>query len=251
MLRTLIFLAALSSLNGCTRSDNQTLAIAAEPPSENKPLSQEGLAQLPKEAPKETPKEEKASTLFEFPKDEAGNLLKKTLEPQTPTGFKNADKSQFVERDIPYRLAAPSVATLPVPHPILRKTPKNPVEVAPRPLAMPFPDSATPSDPNLPARQPFPTAPLIDTKGNDPTAPAPVSSMARPEPSRAPIYDPTPEYTASRVISIILPLRTDTSPYIRISLPEPAETSAPKTPTLPSDDTLPSFVPPPPPARPQ
>ncbi len=252
MLRTLIFLAALTSLNGCSRNDSPTLAIAAEPPSENKSLPQDGIAQLPREGtPKEAPKEEKPGTPFEFLKDEGGNLLKKTLEPQSPSGFKNADKSPYIQRDIPSRLAAPSVATPPVQHPVLRKPAKTPVEVAPRPLATPFPDSATPTDPNLPIRQPFPTAPAVDTKSNDPTAPVPIPSLARPEPSRAPIYDPTPEYTAGRVISIILPLRTETSPYIRIVLPEPAESSAPKTPTLPSDDTLPSFIPPPPPARPQ
>jgi hypothetical protein len=290
MLRTSILLMLVISCSACNRQNPPPPMIAAEPtsdqptsapststpsnpvpdtpvsptpnpstqnpsnpnPSTPKPSPQDPSAhpqpQLP--MPQDPPKKQEGIA-WDFPKDEGGNLLKKLLEPRAPTLFKDADKSRYVERPIPTALAAPSIIKPSVNHPLLTKQGPPRIEPMPHSLPMPFPNSATPLDPLLPVRSPFPTAPLIDAKANDPSAPAPLPSLARPEPNRAPIYDPTPEYTANRVISVVLPLRTATSPYIRITLPEPTETLIPKTPTVPNDNTLPSFVPPPLPARPQ
>jgi len=122
-----------------------------------------------------------------------------------------------------------------------------------RPSALPerVPTSLANSLPDLPPRDELPTGPLVRQEGRDITMPAELPILsARPVGDRAPLTDPTLEFTARSVISPTLPLRTTPAGFIRISVPDPfehADAAKPRTPVV--DDPNRSLGSPPPPRQ--
>jgi hypothetical protein len=86
-------------------------------------------------------------------------------------------------------------------------------------------------------------------EGRDPSKPAELPLLSsKPVPDRASLADPTVEFTARSVISIVLPLRADPAGFVRINLPDPFEHAAaakPRT-TVPEDPNRSLGSPPPP-----
>jgi hypothetical protein len=72
--------------------------------------------------------------------------------------------------------------------------------------------------------------------GRDVSKPADLPILSnRPVPDRAPLTDPTLEFTARSVISVSLPLRSVQVGFLRIALPDPfehAEAARPRTPVV-------------------
>jgi hypothetical protein len=85
--------------------------------------------------------------------------------------------------------------------------------------------------PDVPPRADFQAGPGLRVEGRDPSQPAELPILSgKPVPDRAPLADPTVEFTARSVISALLPLRVDPAGFVRINLPDPFEHAAAATP---------------------
>lgn len=187
---------------------------------------------------------------FPFPDDSGGKALAKTLTPPAPPPMPAAGRPPAPkERKLPYYLdvpapplpdAASSAPRLPMPD----AKPARPV-----PLPDRFPQDLGGAIPPLPPRAELPTGPLTKAEGRDVSKPAELPILsARPVPDRAPLTDPTLEFTAKSVVSEGLPLRADQTGFQRINLPDPfenAEAAKPRTPVEENPNR--SLVSPPPP----
>ena len=171
---------------------------------------------------------------FPFPDDTGGKALAKTLTPAIPPVMAAAAPAAPKERKLPAFLDAPTP-----PLPDAANSPPRlglaPIKEA-RPLPLPdrVPLDIGGSAPELPTRGELATGPLTRSEGRDVSKPAdlPVLS-AKPIPDRAPLADPTTEFTAASVISPSLPLRTEPTGFVRINLPDPfehADAAKPRTP---------------------
>lgn len=190
----------------------------------------------------------KAST-FAFPDDRGGKLLEGSLPPQpvvikpervTVTPRERALPDFLTNGPSQLPVAADAPATLPL---------------APRrefvPVSLPeriLPDFA-PATPMLPA-QPIPDAgPAYKQSMRDPAQPAELPFLAtKPVPERASLEDPTVEFTAQSVISLVLPLRETVAPFVKLTIPEPFEPAGPPIPRgALTEDANKALTPPPPP----
>jgi hypothetical protein len=161
---------------------------------------------------------------FPFPEDLGGKALAKNLAPVVPPPMRAEVPIVPKERKLPAFLDAPAPA-LPDPTSAPPRLPLSPVKEV-RPSALPdrVPADLGGSLPQLPTRAELPTGPLTRQQGLDVTKPADLPMLSsRPVPDRAPLTDPTIEFTAQSVISPTLPLRTEPTPFIRINLPDPFE----------------------------
>jgi hypothetical protein len=109
-------------------------------------------------------------------------------------------------------------------------------EVRPVALAERVPADLGGGLPRLPERGELPTGPLVRRDGRDVSKPADLPILSnRPVPDRAPLTDPTLEFTARSVISVSLPLRSVQVGFLRIALPDPfehADAARPRTPVV-------------------
>jgi hypothetical protein len=186
---------------------------------------------------------------FPFPDDAGGKALAKTLTPAAPPPLPTPAATGPRGRELPATIADPSppAADPPATPPRLALAPSRSIRPAPLPdrvpadLGGPFPD--------LPTRPVPPAGPLMRTEGRDVSRPAELPILShQPVPDRAPLADPTLEFTARSVISPVLPLRTDPAGFVRFDLPDPFEHAAaarPRTPVV--EDPSRSLGSPPPP----
>jgi hypothetical protein len=179
-------------------------AAAAEPVAKNEPIADGGS--------------------FPFPDDAGGKALAKALTPGAPPPMPAAAPTAPKERKLPPFLDAPAP---PLPDaagspPRLGLPPIK--EARPVPLADRVPLDLGGVVPDLPARPEIATGPLTRTEGRDVSKPAELPILSpKPVADRAPLADPTAEFTAASVISPSLPLRTDPAGFVRINLPDPFE----------------------------
>ena len=173
---------------------------------------------------------------FPFPDDAGGKALSKILAPAAPRALADADRSKLKERRLPAYLDAPTPSL-----PDSASSPPRlllPPSKEARPTSLPdrVPSNIGGLHPQLPARAEVPTGPLTKSEGRDVSLPADLPILsARPVPDRAPLADPTVEFTAQSVISPSLPLRTEPTGFIRIILPDPfehADAAKPRTPVV-------------------
>jgi len=124
-------------------------------------------------------------------------------------------------------------------------------EVRPVALAERVPPGLGSGYPRLPERSELPTGSLVKQEGRDVSKPTELPILSnRPVPDRAPLTDPTLEFTARSVISPNLPLRSVQVGFLRIPLPDPFENSdaaRPRTPVV--EDPNRSLGNPPPPRQ--
>jgi len=173
---------------------------------------------------------------FPFPDDAGGKALAKSLAPGPPPPMPGADKSGPRERKFPAFLDGP-IPALPaaagnvprLPHPAGKGV--RPVTLADR-----VPPDLGGGFPRLPERGEFPAGALVRQEGRDVAKPADLPILSnRPVPDRAPLTDPTLEFTARSVISQSLPLRSVQIGFLRIPLPDPfehADAARPRTPVV-------------------
>ena len=223
MTRSRLLLAALAAagLTSCNQSPApQAVAIAAAPVVDVKP---EPAKEFPAPA-KAEPVRVADGSAFAFPDDTGGKALAKTLPPSIPPTMPSASPAVPRERKLPGLIDAPT--------PPLPDAASSPPRLALAPTResrpVPLPDRV-PLDlggvlPDLPPRPEVSTGSLTRTEGRDVTQPAEIPALSpKPVADRAPLNDPTGEFTAASVISPKLPLRTDPTGFVRINLPDPFE----------------------------
>jgi hypothetical protein len=161
---------------------------------------------------------------FAFPDDTGGKALAKTLPPTAPPAMPSATPVTPRERKLPAFLEAP---TPPLPD-AANSPPRLALAPTREPRPVPLPDRV-PLDlggviPDLPARPEIHAGALTRTEGRDVSQPAELPPLSpKPVADRAPLADPTVEFTAASVISPTLPLRTEPTGFVRINLPDPFE----------------------------
>jgi hypothetical protein len=140
------------------------------------------------------------------------------------------------ERVLPQYLDAPSPTLADASDAMPRLPLPSTKPARPTPLPDRVPTELGALIPQLPLRAELQTGPLTRQDSRDVSKPAelPVLSQ-RPVADRAPLTDPTLEFTAQSVISAMLPLRIDPTGFIRINLPDPfenADAAKPRTPIV-------------------
>jgi len=163
---------------------------------------------------------------FAFPDDAGGKTLSKTLTPAAPPPMPAAAPAVPKERKLPPFLDSPS--------PPLPDAASSPPRLGLPPIKdvrpVPLPDRV-PLDlggvvPSLPARPEIATGPLTRAEGRDVSKPADLPILSpKAVADRAPLADPTADFTAASVINPNLPLRTEPAGFVRINLPDPFENS--------------------------
>jgi hypothetical protein len=161
---------------------------------------------------------------FRFPDDTGGKALAKTLTPAAPLPMPATVPAAPRDRKLP--------AFLETPTPPLPDAASSPPRLALPPIkdARPVPlPERVPTDlgaaiPDLPARPEIATGSLTRIPARDLSQPAQLPILSpKPVADRAPLTDPTVEFTAASVISASLPLRTEPAGFVRINLPDPFE----------------------------
>ena len=225
--RTLLAALAAAGLTSCHQSPEPSATVAVAGPAvvatTTEPVTKDEPAPAAPAAKDETPSLADGAT-FAFPDDAGGKALAKTLPPTVPPPMSSATPAAPRERKLPGYLDAP---TPPLPD-AASAPPRLALTPTPDPRPVPLPDRV-PLDlggviPDLPARPEIHTGLLTRTEGRDPSQPAELPPLSpKPVPDRAPLADPTAEFTAASVISPKLPLRTEVTGFVRINLPDPFE----------------------------
>jgi hypothetical protein len=241
MIRSTILVAILAILAGCGDSPPPdpvaSVPVVASDPTPERPPAAPGLKNLDAaiaEAGREPAPTPDGGT-FPFPDDAGGKALAKSLAPAALPPLPAAGPGGPRPRGLP-SLTDPT-APLPTATPT---PPRWPLPAGKPVRPVPLPDRV-PADlgkkvPDLPPRGDLPVGPLTRTEGPDMSRPADLPILSsKPVPDRAPLTDPTGEFTAQSVISLVLPLRTGSTLFIPINLPDPFEHAAdarPRTPVV-------------------
>ncbi len=126
----------------------------------------------------------------------------------------------------------------------------TPVRIDPRPSA---PTERVPVDLagvalDRPDRIELPVGSSLQTPTPDVKQPPGLPILARPSTDRAPLEDPTADWTAASIITVKLPLRSTQAPFVKVGLPDPFENvEAAKVKTAVAEDPLRALGNPPPP----
>ena len=170
-----------------------------------------------------------------FPMTPAARLLAKKLAPQ-PAPLPAVAAVTPRERKIPGFLGDPTPVSADSANSIPRLSLPDSKPVRPTPLPDRVPTEIGGPMPNLPARAELPTGPLTRQLARNVNEPPELPYLSpRPVADRAPLTDPTIEFTAQSAISSKLPLRTDPTGFIRFNLPDPfehADAAKPRTPVI-------------------
>lgn len=178
----------------------------------------------------------KDGATFAFPDDAGGEALAKTLTPRVPNPMPASARPARKERVLPQYLDAPSPTLADASDAMPRLPLPSAKPARPTPLPDRVPVELGALIPQLPPRAELQTGPLTRQESRDISKPAELPQLSqRPVADRAPLTDPTLEFTAQSVISTMLPLRIDPTGFIRINLPDPfenADAAKPRTPVV-------------------
>lgn len=215
--------------------------VAAEPSGEDVPKDA-----LAKQAPAAPPLA--AGGEFKFPEDDAGKMLSKLLPPVPPPALAPLPPKGPSKRDLPAAIAQPRPAGLPDSVTLVRVP--VPARLDPKPTALPerVPFDLAGVQPQRPEPIVLPVGGLTRLDAPDVKQPVALPILARTIPDRAPLEDPTTDFTAGSIINNNLPLRTTPAPFVKTNLPDPFENSEPaKVKLAPKDDPATALGNPPPP----
>jgi hypothetical protein len=186
---------------------------------------------------------------FAFPKDAGGTALSKSLPPARPAVDPWPASSGPRDRRVPDALSSPAAPIPGAPDVVPRLPTPMASAVRPAPLSDRVPLDFGGRFPDLPSRGELPTGSLTRTERRDPSRPPDLPHLAtRPVPDRAPLTDPTLEFTAASVISAVLPLRVGSAPFVRHNVPNPfehADDARLRTPVVEDPNRALGTVPPP------
>lgn len=171
---------------------------------------------------------------FRFPEDAGGKLLEKTLPPRSPWKLSGPAATGALPRSVPVYIDDPRVpfASQPFTTPLLKVNSGT----GPRPITLSerVPQDLAHAFPEVPTKLVMPEGGLTKVPTPDVRRPAELPILARQTPDRAPLTDPTTEFTNRSVIAETLPLRTTEAPFVKVNIPDPfenAETVRPRVPT--------------------
>jgi hypothetical protein len=245
-----LLIAATMVVAGCSRSVDQppeAKSIVITEPTDSMTVDESPAAKGDDAPPAEQGQ-------FTFPNDSGGRALAKTLAPAIPPPMPPMPPGAPAA---PRERRLPPIHEAPLPtRPVALGPPPRLAILAtkePRPVALPerVPQSLGGLLPDLPPRGELPTGPLVRQDGRDIAKPAELPILsAKPVADRAPLTDPTLEFTARSVINPTLPFRTTPAGFIRIPVPDPfehADGAKPRTPVV--DDPNRSLGSPPPPRQ--
>jgi hypothetical protein len=233
MARASIAIAMVAiGISGCSQSSPPAVAVAPAVVAEEKP------APVAKDQPLAEGKAERIADggTFSFPDDAGGKALTKLVTPPVPAPMPVVVPFVPKERRLPAFLDAPSSAAFDA----ASSPPRLPLPDAKPARPTPLPDRV-PTElgglfPQLPARGEFATGPLARTEAQNVNAPQELPPLSqRPVADRAPLTDPTIDFTARSVINPNPPLRTEPTGFLRINLPDPfehVEAAKPRTPVI-------------------
>ena len=178
------------------------------------------------------------SVRFSYPADKGGQQLDKLLTPGLPRLAVQAQRrTQQPPRPTPLErpeLGVPLVADTPLrlPMPPEAKRMPQPLNDAVLTIAS-EPVPSTPPPPRLAA------APPVRIDGPDLSKPAAMPNLARYQPDRASLADPTGDYSIESVLARDWPERVGPAPFDKLDLPEPnAGTGNLRLPASERDDPL-------------
>jgi hypothetical protein len=235
----------------CHQSSPPQVAVApaaAEEPAPIRPKAAVGLKNVDEAIARSNDSIRDGGT-FAFPEDAGGKALAKSLAPASPKPMPAGGPPMRKERQLPAFLESPA----PPGPDVSGSLPRLPLPLARDVRPTPLPDRVPPdiggTIAQLPPRAEFPTGPLARQDSRDIAKPADLPVLSpRPVIDRAPLTDPTIEFTAQSAISPTLPLRTQPTGFIRFNLPDPfehADAAKPRTPIVENPNrSLPSLPPP-------
>jgi hypothetical protein len=243
IMRQLILLMPISLATGCDKPAGSgdgvstPIVVANDAPSVKK-ASGEPTPAMPLAA----------GGVFRFSDDEGGKILSKILPPaaNAPLGAPKAKEQS--ERPVPISIAQPDVPARANAQ-ALPQVP-TPPQVGPRPSPLPdlVPLELARKIPVLPERILFRVGPLTKQETPDVKQPSPLPILAAPSKDRAPLDDPTVDFTAQSILNNKLPLRETTAPFVKVNLPDPFENAeAAKVKIALKEDALTVIGNPPPP----
>jgi hypothetical protein len=225
--------ATACGVAGCNQSSPPAVAVA---PAEAAEVQSTPATKVPPAAAE--PKVDRIADggRFTFPDDAGGKALAKLVTPPTPAPMPASVPVVQKERHLPIFLDAPAPATFDA----ASSPPRLPLPDAKPARPTPLPDRVPPDIgglfTQLPARGEFATGPLTRTEARTVNVPPKLAPLAqRPVADRAPLTDPTIDFTARSVINPNLPLRTEPTGFLRINLPDPfenVEAAKPRTPVV-------------------
>lgn len=169
-----------------------------------------------------TPEPEPGGT-FAFADDGGGKALAKILPPRPParlppdprTGPKPRNGLAALEQ--PEASLAKPAATIPG----LGQPKRSPL--LPRSVPDAAPLAYLQTDPVAPQRPDLPQTVPVRQRARDVNEPLALPSQAKPVADRAPLDDPTAEFSAQRVVAHRPAMRSTPVPFTRMNLPEPFE----------------------------
>jgi hypothetical protein len=159
---------------------------------------------------------------FPFPADKAGRLVAETLKPREDHFTPDAGKPKA-------QSARNAVETpeLPLPQFDGQMIPISPAVVVARPRPLPLADG-TPlaheqPDRRLPQPVKLAAGALVRLPAPDGEQPPELPILARPQADRGPTDDPTAETSQSAALAAPIPVRTNQTPFERLTVPDPFE----------------------------
>ena len=247
-IRGFIVIGTVCFTIGCGKSDGPGTSPGLQPvAAANEQANQDPAKGAdPKDAAKGTPLP--AGGTFTFPADDGGKILGRILPPMPPAPLGPLPARTASERALPAFLAAPDASSMPA-----TVTPRpypQPMRIAPRPTPLPdrVPFDLSLRELDRPEIIVLPVGGLTRIDPLDVKSPVDLPILARPTPDRAPLDDPTAEFTAKSVINANLPLRVTLALFVKVNLPDPfenAEAAKVKL-TIPDDPAKALGSPPPP-----
>jgi hypothetical protein len=223
---------AACGVAGCNQSAPPVIAVA---PAEAAEVQSTPPTKAP---PAADPKVERVPDggTYSFANDTGGKALAKLVTPPAPASMPAGVPVVQKERRLPMFLDAPAPAAFDA----ASSPPRLPLPKAKPARPMPLPDRVPPDlggmFAQLPDRPEFATGPLTRTEARNVNVPPELPPLSqRPIADRAPLTDPTIDFTARSVVSPNLPLRTETTGFLRINLPDPFENfeaAKPRTPVV-------------------
>ena len=182
------------------------------------------LAAQAEAAPAEEPPPPPAT--FEFADDTGGKILSRILPPSEPARMPADAKTGPLARTRPTGLERPDVPTNPPVRALPKLPPATRSSLRPHLPAEKDPLAGIGNEVAVPRRPELPESGLIRTPSRDVNLPIDLPIQSRYTADRAPLDDPTAEFSLEKAISRPQPLRETPAPFVRINLPEPFENRA-------------------------
>jgi hypothetical protein len=222
-IRSFSALIAITLAFGCAKSNGPSPVvqpIAAQDQAKVEPAKVD-----PKEHAKGAPLAARGS--FTFPTDGGGKILAGTLPPKAPAPLGPLSAKTASERTLPAYLAAPDAAS--VPASLAPRLYPQPMRIAARPTPLPdrVPADLAQRELDRPESIVLPVGALTKIDPLDVKPPVALPILARPTGDRAPLDDPTAEFTARSIVNNNLPLRVTLSLFVKVNLPDPFENAGP------------------------